>query len=101
MLTRTPRAYIGDPQGKMSNSASGLEFRIKYQLNRERRGGLGLSGRRMTLGRMNGPLEEQTGGPIACDEVCLGVGSASRTLSRGESQSSLADDTPREGTYGT
>ena len=49
---------------------------------------------------MNGPLKEQMGGLIICDKVYLGPVWTSTFLSCDKkSQSSLADETPREGLY--
>ena len=44
-------------------------------------------------------LEEQRGGVIVCDKVCLGVVSTSRLLSCDKSQSRLVDETSGEGIY--
>lgn len=43
------------------------------------------------------PLENQMGNEIVCDEVFLGVLLISSLLSCDKSQSSLADETSREG----
>lgn len=74
-----------------------MEFSLKYHLNGERGWDVGILGKsKWVLGEMNGPLEEQMGGIIVCDTVCLGVVLTSILLSCDESQSSVVDETPRE-----
>ena len=43
--------------------------------------------------------EEQMGGVIVCDKMCLGVVSTSSLLSCAKSPSSLVDEYPGEGIY--
>lgn len=51
----------------------------------------------MVFWKLNGSLKEQTGGMMVCYKVCLGMVFPSSLLSCDRIQSSLADETPREG----
>lgn len=51
------------------------------------------------LGKINGPLKEQTGDMTVCGKVFLRVVSASSFFSCNKSQSFLVDETTRLGIY--
>lgn len=65
-----------------------------------RRKGEALGENKLFLGEINESLEEKTGGMmIVYDKVYLDMMTISSPLSCDKSQSSLADEIPREGIY--
>lgn len=56
-----------------------------------------LRGEEVVFRKLNGSLKEQMGGMMVCHKVCLGVVFPSSLLSCDRIQSSLADETSREG----
>lgn len=86
--SETPRKKISKTQ------RSGVEFGLKYHLNRDRgEGNAGLLGESKFLGEiMNGPLKEWTGGMIVCDSLFS-------LLPCDENQSSLVAETSRKKIY--
>lgn len=63
---------MGDTKEKMSNSQRWLRFKIKYTLIGTGKWGCSLSEESTwLLGKMDGPLEKQTGHQMDCEKVCL------------------------------